>query len=61
MAAGRNGIIITHRFTIARHADVIHVMDQGKIAESGSHDELVAKDGMYARCWIQQTQAMGQV
>lgn len=58
LAKGRTGIIITHRFTIARHADVIHVMDQGKIAESGSHDELVAKDGMYARCWIQQTQAM---
>ena len=60
LARGRTGIIITHRFTIARHADVIHVMDQGKIIESGSHDELVAKDGMYARSWIQQTQAMGR-
>jgi ATP-binding cassette subfamily B protein len=58
LARGRTGIIITHRFTIARHADVIHVMDQGKIVESGSHDELVAKNGMYARSWIQQTQAM---
>jgi ATP-binding cassette, subfamily B, bacterial len=60
LAIGRTGIIITHRFTIARHADIIHVMDQGKIVESGSHDELVALNGMYARSWVQQTQAMNE-
>jgi ATP-binding cassette subfamily B protein len=58
LAKGRTSIIITHRFTIARHADIIHVMDQGKIIESGSHDELLSQNGMYARSWIQQTHAM---
>jgi len=35
-------------------------MDKGKIVESGSHDELVQKNGMYASSWMQQTQAMDQ-
>ena len=40
LAIGRTAIIITHRFTTAMHADVIHVMDRGRIVESGSHQRL---------------------
>ena len=52
---GRTTIIITHRFTTAMRADVIHVMDKGRIVESGSHDELVAAGGSYAISWARQT------
>jgi ATP-binding cassette subfamily B protein len=51
LAQGRTVIIITHRFTTARHADVIHVMQRGQVVESGSHADLVARDGLYARSW----------
>jgi len=55
LAAGRTAIIITHRFTTARYADVIHVMDGGRIIESGSHEELLALGGRYACSWRAQT------
>ena len=54
LAAGRTAIVITHRFTTALHADVIHLMGQGRILESGTHAELVALGGRYAQSWIQQ-------
>jgi ATP-binding cassette subfamily B protein len=56
LAKGRTSIIITHRFTIARQADLIYVMDGGKIVESGSHEELLARDGLYAQSWLSQVQ-----
>ena len=55
LARGRTSIIITHRFTTAMHADVIHVMDRGRIVESGSHDRLLEQRGLYAESWTQQT------
>ena len=54
LAAGRTAVVITHRFTTALHADVIHVMGQGRILESGSHAELLARGGRYAQSWAQQ-------
>jgi ATP-binding cassette subfamily B protein len=51
LTQGRTALIITHRFTTAKRADVIHVMDQGKIIESGSHEELLIRDGLYAQSW----------
>jgi ATP-binding cassette subfamily B protein len=57
LVAGRTAIIITHRFTTAMRADVIHVMEQGKIVESGSHQELLEEGGRYARSWAVQTQS----
>ncbi len=51
VVSGRTTLLITHRFTTARHADLVYVMDQGRIVESGSHDELVTKDGRYAEAW----------
>lgn len=51
---GRTALIITHRFTTAMQADVIHVMDQGRVIESGSHNQLLAARGRYALSWTQQ-------
>ena len=56
LARGRTSIIITHRFTTAMHADVIHVMDRGRIVESGSHHSLVESHGLYAESWSRQMQ-----
>lgn len=54
LAYGRTSIIITHRFTTAMHADVIHVMDRGRIVESGSHQRLLDQNGLYAASWARQ-------
>lgn len=53
----RTGVVITHRFTIAMRADIIFVMDQGKIVESGTHGELVERGGLYAKSWKEQMRA----
>jgi ATP-binding cassette subfamily B protein len=47
-------ILITHRLTTARHADEIHIMEAGRLVESGTHDELLAAGGDYARSWLRQ-------
>ena len=56
-AAGRIAVVITHRLTTAMHADRIHVMAGGRIVESGSHRELLARDGRYAESWASQVEA----
>jgi ATP-binding cassette subfamily B protein/subfamily B ATP-binding cassette protein MsbA len=48
---GRTAIIIAHRLSTARMADVIVVMEDGRIVEQGSHEELVGKGGLYASLW----------
>jgi len=54
LAKNRTAIIITHRFTTAAFADVIHVMDEGHIVESGQHEQLISGGGRYAKSWIDQ-------
>ncbi|MGL6468277.1 type I secretion system permease/ATPase [Aeromonas hydrophila] len=54
---GRTLISIAHRLNTLREADRILVMEAGQIVESGSHDELLAREGLYARLWRQQTGA----
>jgi ATP-binding cassette subfamily B protein len=55
LTQGRTAIVITHRFTLARRADIIHVMRRGELVESGSHDELLKQRGLYAESWLAQT------
>ena len=54
LVAGRTALIITHRFTTAMQADIIHVMEKGRVIESGSHDQLLTAGGRYATSWKQQ-------
>jgi len=50
----RTTLVIAHRLSTIRDADTILVMDEGRIVESGSHNELLATGGHYAHLWDQQ-------
>lgn len=58
VAQGRTSILITHRFTLAMQADIIHVMRQGQIVESGNHKHLIQQHGLYAQSWAAQMQTI---
>ena len=61
LAVGRTAIVITHRFTTAMHADVIHVMESGRIVESGTHEDLLFQNGRYCESWKRQMNARESV
>ena len=48
---GRTTLVIAHRLSTVMDADLIHVIDKGKLSESGTHAELLAKNGIYARLY----------
>jgi len=54
LVAGRTAVVVTHRLTTAMRADVIHVVADGRVVESGSHAELLARGGRYAASWLGQ-------
>ncbi|HEY6462924.1 MAG TPA: ABC transporter ATP-binding protein, partial [Polyangiaceae bacterium] len=56
LAQGRTTVVISHRFPTVRMASTIVVLDHGQVAEKGSHDELVALGGTYARMFALQAE-----
>ena len=58
---GRTAFVIAHRLSTIMHADQILVLDQGRIAERGTHEELLANDGIYRRMVTLQTEGTSLV
>jgi ABC-type multidrug transport system ATPase subunit len=57
---GRTTLMIAHRLSTVRHADLILVMNHGEIVERGTHGQLLEQDGLYQQLWVAQTGAQAQ-
>lgn len=55
ISKGRTTLIIAHRLSTVRNADIIAVLDKGEISETGTHESLLEEDGIYSRLWAVQT------
>jgi ATP-binding cassette, subfamily B, heavy metal transporter len=53
---GRTTIVIAHRLSTVVHADQIVVLENGLVAERGTHAELLRRNGLYAEMWARQAQ-----
>jgi len=60
LSARRTTLVIAHRLATIVHAHAIIVMDQGRIVEQGTHEELLRRNGVYARLWLLQKKTPGE-
>lgn len=58
---GRTSFVVAHRLSTIRNASLILVMNEGKIIEQGSHEELLAKGGFYSKLYNSQFQAFIEI
>jgi ABC-type transport system involved in Fe-S cluster assembly fused permease/ATPase subunit len=61
VATGRTSLSIAHRLSTIADADRILVLDQGRLAESGTHNELLRRDGLYAEMWMRQASEVEEI
>ena len=61
LCVGRTTLVVAHRLSTIKNADEIAVVSDGKIVEKGSHDELIAQDGEYAKLYALQFRANSQM
>ena len=61
VASGRTSLSIAHRLSTIADADRILVLDQGRLAESGTHNELLRRDGLYAEMWNRQASEVAEL
>ena len=54
-------LIIAHRLSTIRNCDIIYVLDNGKVVESGTHDELLNNNSMYTKLWESQVGAVSLI
>jgi ABC-type multidrug transport system fused ATPase/permease subunit len=55
---GRTCLIVAHKVSSVRHCDLIVVLSQGRVAEQGRHEDLLARGGRYAEAFRLQTQSL---
>ncbi len=56
VSEGRTTVMVSHRLMTVQKADRIYVLDQGRIVENGTHDDLLSANGLYRRIWDEQMQ-----
>ena len=56
VSEGKIAIYISHRLSAARMADMVYMMENGKVIEKGTHDQLLALNGKYADMWHMQAE-----
>ena len=61
VATGRTSLSIAHRLSTIADADRILVLDQGRLAESGTHNELLRRQGLYAEMWMRQASEVEEI
>ncbi|MDK1026546.1 MAG: ATP-binding cassette domain-containing protein, partial [Actinomycetota bacterium] len=59
IAHNRTMVVVAHRLSTIRSADVIYVIDKGRVTQMGTHDDLIAADGIYRTLWNVQTGEAG--